>query len=373
VEKKVIIYTPLPKAKRIKVFIPYHMKDARGRLKSVKGCFWHSSQKLWSVPNTDSTMRHLQKMFEGFYVLKPCEKPCPVKTRKLSEKAENAILALEKTLRLKAYSPNTIKVYKSKLVLFFYKFMDRDPKEISKAEIESYVYSLIEKHKISETSQNQLINAIKAYYEHVLGMPREYYDIKCPKRAERLPDVLTEEEVWSILNAPENLKHKAILWTIYSGGLRISELVRLRIADIRSAEGCIFVKGTKGKKDRKTVLSKALLPLLRAYYRAYQPSYWLFEGQTGGQYSVSSIRAIFRRAVKTANANPWATVHTLRHSFATHCIQNNVNMRHVQLMLGHSSPKTTELYTKLLAVDNKKIASPLDNIADFNNFATDSP
>ena len=130
-------------------------------------------------------------------------------------------------------------------------------------------------------------------------------------------------------------------------------MIRLRIVDIHSTDGYIFVKASKGKKDRRTVLSPALLPLLRAYYLKYRPAYWLFEGQSGGQYSASSIRSIFRSAVKKANANPWATVHTLRHSFATHCIQNNVNMRHLQTMLGHGSPKTTERYTRLVEINNK--------------------
>ena len=163
---------------------------------------------------------------------------------------------------------------------------------------------------ISESYQNQLINAIKAYYEHVLGMPREYYDIIRPKRSLNIPNVLSQQEILNILQWPTNIKHKAILWTIYSSGLRISELINLRIIDIHSDEGYIFVKDSKGKKDRKTILSNHLVDLLRKYYKAHRPSYWLFEGQTGGKYSTSSIRSIFRKAVTKTASNPWATVHT---------------------------------------------------------------
>ena len=193
-----------------------------------------------------------------------------------------------------------------------------------------------------------------------LNCPREYYNIQRPKKTLNIPNVLSKKEVYDILNSPTNLKHRAILSTIYGSGLRISELLNLRIADVHSAEGYLFIKDSKGKKDRKTILSQHLVILLRKYYQEDKPSYWLFEGQSGEKYSTSSIRAIFRKAVKDTNSNPWSTVHTLRHSFATHCIENNVSMRHLQNMLGHSSPKTTEIYTKTIEINNKTITSPLD-------------
>jgi site-specific recombinase XerD len=166
--------------------------------------------------------------------------------------------------------------------------------------------------------------------------------------------------VFKIIQNPKNIKHRAILWTIYSAGLRISELVNLRIVDIHSEDGFIFVKDSKGKKDRRTILSTHLLELLRLYYKEHKPSYWLFEGLNGGKYSVCSVRSIFRKAVDLSGSNPWSTVHTLRHSFATHSIENNVSLRHIQVMLGHNSPKTTEIYTKTIEINNKKVASPLD-------------
>ena len=141
------------------------------------------------------------------------------------------------------------------LKIFLTKFMNRNIKKINKEEIEGFLYELIQKNKISESFQNQLINAIKAYYEHVLGMPREYYDLKRPKKAQSIPNVLSKKEVLKIIQFPKNIKHRAILWTIYSGGLRISELINLRIVDVHSEEGYLFVKDSKGKKDRKTILS----------------------------------------------------------------------------------------------------------------------
>ncbi len=140
-----------------------------------------------------------------------------------------------------------------------------DLKTVTKEQIENYVFYMITKYKVGESKQNIMINAIKFYYEQVLGMPREYYEIQRPKRAKTLPNVLSQEEVLRLINAPDNIKHKAILYTIYSCGLRISELLNLRLVDIHSDDNYIFVKGAKGKKDRRTLLSKNLLSLLREY------------------------------------------------------------------------------------------------------------
>jgi len=366
----IIIYHPLQNAKRIKVFIPYEMKKYRVEFKKLNGTFWHPTQRLWSIINTEENLNILKLIFKNVYEFKDLEVATPMKKRQLSESAKNALFALEKTLTLKAYGASTIKTYKSMFSTFLSSFMDYDLKQITKEQIEDFIYKMIQKHKISESHQSQLINAIKAYYEHVLGLPREYYDIKRPKKSVSLPNVLSEEEVFRIIQNPTNLKHKAILWTIYSAGLRISEVINLRVVDIHSDQGFIFVKDSKGKRDRKTVLSIHLINLLRDYYKSYKPSYWLFEGQTGGKYSTTSISAIFRKAVANTNSNPWATVHTLRHSFATHSIQNNVSLRHIQSMLGHNSPKTTEIYTKTIEINNKKISSPLDNLFNNDNLQT---
>jgi site-specific recombinase XerD len=352
------------------VFIPYEMLSYRIEFKKLNSAFWHPHQKLWSVVNTKENLAILKQIFKDVYHIEEVASSSTMKTRDLSESAEEALFDLEKTLTLKSYGLSTIKTYKSMFRVFLSSFMEHDLRQISKEQIEDFIFKMIQQHKISESIQNQMINAIKAYYEHVLGMPREYYEIKRPKKSVSLPSVLSEEEVLRIIQFPTNIKHKAVLWTIYSAGLRISELINLRIVDIDSKSGFIFVKDSKGKKDRKTVLSAYLIDLLRDYYRAYRPSYWLFEGQTGGQYSVSSVRSIFRNAVEETRSNPWATVHTLRHSFATHSIQNNVSLRHIQTMLGHNSPKTTEIYTKTIEINNKKIESPLDNLLKRDNLRT---
>ena len=300
---KIFIIKPLKNAKRIKVIIPYEYKEVRAQFKALNTSFWHPNQKLWSIANTTDNFNIMKLLFKGLYEIKESVSKVSLPKIQLNEQSHDVLLALEKTLVLKHYSPSTIQAYRRMLILFLGKFQHQDIKLLSKDQIESFVYELISKNRISETFQNQLINAIKAYYEHVLGMPRAFYDIKRPKRSQTLPSVLSKEEIIKILQDPKNLKHRAILWTIYSAGLRISELVNLRIDDIRSKEGYIFIKGSKGKKDRKTILSEHLVTLLRQYYKTYRPSYWLFEGQTGGKYSVTSVRKIFRKAVKNTGSN----------------------------------------------------------------------
>lgn len=361
-----IIYEPLKEAKRIKIFIPYDMILIRVALKKMDSSFWHPHQKLWSVVNTDKNFESLKKICNGSYRIEKELRFSPIPSVELNPKALESLFELEKALVLKQYSDSSIQVYKKMFSVFLGKFMNRNLKEVTKEDIEGFVYELIKKSKISESYQNQLINAIKAYYEHALKMPREYYDIQRPKKSVSIPNVLSKKEVLNIIQSPENIKHKAILHTIYGSGLRISELLNLRISDVHSDDGYLFIKDSKGKKDRKTILPEQLVVLLRTYYKAYKPSYWLFEGQTGCKYSTSSIRSIFRKAVKDTNANPWATVHTLRHSFATHCIENNINIRHLQNMLGHGSPKTTEIYTKTIEINNKTIISPLDSLLKNN-------
>ena len=370
---RILIYQPLPKASRIKIFIPYPLKQEREQLKAINTSFYHPNQKLWSLVNTKENWELIQRVYSGKFEIRQAEKKVSTPVKCLNHQSMQVLAEMEQKLTLKAYSPSTIKNYASSLSQFLGFFESRDLKDITKEEIEAFVYHQITKYKISESAQNTLINAIKAYYEHVLGRERTIYEIQRPKKSLTLPNILSQEEVKAILHSVDNLKHWAILMLIYSAGLRISEAIKLRIRDIHSDEGYIFIKGAKNKKDRKTVLSPVLLVLLRQYYKVYKPSYWLFEGQEGGQYSTTSIQAVFRRAIEKSNSNPWATVHTLRHSFATHLLQKGTNLRYVQALLGHESSKTTEIYTHVLSISNKNIQSPLDGIDEILNLVTGKP
>lgn len=364
---KAIIYPLNPNAKRIKFFIPFKAYEWRNKVKSLNGSFYHYHQKLWSIVNTEDNLSELKHIFGRNLEIKSLQKSSRFPSKILNESSKSILEQFEQKIILKGYSRHTLKTYRGALILFVSYFEARDISLLTKEEIEGFVYHLVKKHNISETRQNQIINAIKFFYEKVLGKPREYYNIQRPKKTMNLPNVLSPLEVKSLINTPSNLKHKAILYTIYSAGLRLNEVIQLRIEDIHSDDGYLFIKGAKGKKDRKTVLSPVLINLLRKYYVKFKPAYWLFEGQDGGQYSKSSVNKIFRSAVKVSNINPWATPHTLRHSFATHLLQQGTNLRYVQALLGHNSSKTTEIYTHVMNINNKIIISPLDQIEKMDN------
>lgn len=367
---KAIIYNNNSrKALRVKFYIPLQAKEWRTRIKAIPGIFYHAQQKLWSLVNTEANLALLKQIFGNSYELQQVSVTPKIPKVVLSEGMKVELEKVHEKILLKGYSGNTWKSYRGALIYFFKYFESRTLLDITKSEIESYVVKWIKKYKISETKQNTIINAIKFYYEHVLEQPRAFYNIQRPKRSQTLPGVLSMAEVQLILKQPKNLKHRAILCAIYAGGLRLGELKNLRIEDVRSSEGYLFIKGAKGKKDRRTILSVCLLKLLRSYYVKHKPSYWLFEGQTGGQYSASSIQSIFRKAVKDSGVNPWATVHTLRHSFATHLLQQGTNLRYIQGLLGHASSKTTEIYTHLQKVDNSVVKSPLDVMMESINLA----
>ncbi len=238
----------------------------------------------------------------------------------------------------------------------------QSPDTITEEQIRKYMLYLLEEREVTAVYQRQVVNAVKFYYEQVLGRKMNPMNVQRPKKSKKLPIVLSEQEVVLLLKQVINLKHKCILYTIYSAGLRRSEVLNLKIEDIDSARNCIVIRDAKGNKDRNTLLSNKLLTLLREYYKEYKPKEYLFEGVNGGQYSITSLRKIFGRALKVSGIRKDAHLHTLRHSFATHLLERGTDLRYIQSLLGHSSSKTTEIYTHITTKGFENIASPLDEI-----------
>jgi integrase/recombinase XerD len=340
-----------------------------GLMKQIPGSRWTPKEKCWHIPYSKEAYAELKRIFGEGQVIVLQERPekQPAKRKKAKTAPLPALkymeetLRLEQQLRLQRYSYNTVKAYKSFFIQFLAFYPDSDPKELKKADIMRFLLDSSEKKNWSDSTQNQAVNALKFYYEKVLGQERTFYDLR-PRKSRKLPNVFSEEEVITLFNVIKNLKHKTILMLIYSGGLRIGESIRLRKEDIHFDRRSIFIKGGKGKKDRYTILSDKMILLLRNYLSAYEPDYWLFEGQDGGQYSKSSIQKIFRRAVSKAKVNPFSTVHTLRHSFATHLLERGMDLRYIQELLGHSSSETTQIYTHITRKAQQKFVSPLDHL-----------
>ena len=266
------------------------------------------------------------------------------------------------TLERKRYSESTIRTYTAYFRDFQAYLGNRPLLEITAEEINAYLLKLIRDRHISASQQNQRINAIKFYYEKVLGQERKVYQLERPRRATPLPQVLSKLEVRTLLERTRNIKHRMIIALLYSAGLRRSEVIALKLSDIQSERGLLRIAGAKGKKDRYSLLAERLLEDLRQYYRQYKPQDYLFEGQGGGQYSSSSVAAIVSKAGVAAGIRRRVTPHMLRHSFATHLLEQGTDLRYIQELLGHSSSRTTEIYTHVSNRDFKKIKNPIDDI-----------
>ncbi len=275
---------------------------------------------------------------------------------------KNLIKALEHRMEILRYSQSSIKTYKNTISAFLTDFYPTKAKDITKERIEKYIHYKITKKNISQSFQKQLIATISLFYKEVMHTNFKLAHLY-PKRTERkLPPVLSAIEVKKIIESIDNLKHKAIISTIYGGGLRLSEVINLKKTDIDSKRMVIRITNSKGKKDREVMLSEKLLLLLRSYFLVFHPSLWLFEGQSTKRYSPRSVQQIFKKALMKAKINKSASVHTLRHSFATHLLESGIDIRIIQELLGHASIKTTQLYTHLTEKIRKNVKSPVENI-----------
>jgi len=344
-------------------------------LKNIHGRRWNADWYIWEAPATQLTKRFLEQYLPGImeWTFQPGEGvperlPTPAPQYHNSPQAqiiaqyEAAVTALEQMLMLKRYSWRTIKSYKNSLRQFILHYNDIRPSQITRKQINAYLMQLIRDKNITESYQNQIACAIKIFYCEVLDQSDKVEGLVQAKKPQKIPQVLTEGEVTRLLRSVDNLKHRCILMMIYSAGLRLGELTKLKLTDIQADEHRVFVRNGKGKKDRCTILAGKTEAMLRTYLVLYKPVHWLFEGADGGAYSDRSVQAIFTAAKERSKINPLATVHTLRHSFATHLLEKGVDLRYIQDLLGHESSKTTEIYTHITKKSWDKIKSPLDDL-----------
>lgn len=264
-------------------------------------------------------------------------------------------------LEINKYAASTAKTYIHNFEVFMAHFKNRELLSINERDISNYLQELVQLGK-SDTYVNQMINSVKFYYEIVLGMPNRFYSIDRPRKTERLPEVLSTGEVKILIDSIANLKHKCIVQLLYSSGLRRAELLSLKPEHIDSKRMVIRVVHGKGGKDRFTLLSSVLLDNLRKYFKEERPKEYLFEGKRGAQYSATSVRKVIARAARKAGLSKKVTPHMLRHSFATHLLEAKTDLRYIQSLLGHSSIKTTEIYTHVAVNGISQIKNPLDSL-----------
>ena len=261
------------------------------------------------------------------------------------------------------YSPNTIKTYTDTLGVFFQFHSNKEPEQLGITEIIHFNTGYILRKNLSASYQNQVINAIKLFYRNRFNRVMDLNNIQRPRREKRLPNVLSKQEVKAILEAPTNLKHRAMLSLIYACGLRRSELLNLTLKDVLSDRNLLFIRQSKGKKDRVVPISDKIIEMLRTYYKAHKPKTWLFEGQYAGyQYSERSLQLVLKQALQKAGNQKPVSLHWLRHSYATHLLESGTDLRYIQELLGHSSSKTTEIYTHVTTKSLQQIRSPFDDL-----------
>lgn len=353
----------------VKVEFDYN-RELIDELKARTAAVWSANLGCWYFPKDKFVLG------EFFTAMKPVawidysavkivdepENPKPKKRDYSHRRSIELPKGYSELLHQKRYSKNTIKTYTAYFKDFIHYFSESNLENITHLEINDYILHLIRKWHISTSEQNQRINAIKFYFEKVLRKERQVFEIERPRIEKLLPEVLSKEEVGKILKATNNLKHKTIISVIYSCGLRRSEVLRIKISDVDSKRMMIKINGAKGKKDRYVQLSEGLLRMLRQYYNEYKPKLWLFEGQKGGQYSAESISNLLKAAALKAGIKRRVYPHMLRHSFATHQLEQGVDIRFIQEWLGHESLKTTQRYTHVSEHNFKNFKNPLDEL-----------
>jgi len=265
-------------------------------------------------------------------------------------------------MRIRNYSPRSINTYVS-VISHLAQHFNTSPEQLTVDQIKDYLQYKIKNQSCSVSLVNQTISALKILYQDILGMQWEDLKIKRPRKEKKLPVILSRQEVDAVIGQIRNPKHKAMLAVVYSAGLRRHELVNLKVSDIDSARMFIRVNQGKGKKDRETLLAQNTLKLLRQYYILYKPSGILFEGRPEGTpISFTSLSNILKKELKKAGINKKATIHSLRHSFATHLLEQGTNIKIIQRLLGHHSIRTTMVYLQVAKIDPKAVSSPFDNL-----------
>ncbi|HRO46540.1 tyrosine-type recombinase/integrase [Agriterribacter sp.] len=357
-------------------------------LKALPCAAWSRTHKCWYIPLQEADYKAFQQSVSGKatvdtnairkYIEESKKEPFPAKAKptvnsapphsavwRLSEENLEALNNFVQLLKLKAYSASTIRTYRNEFVQLLYLLKDKPVSELTPDDLKRYMVYAMEKQGISENTAHSRLNALKFYFEQVLSKDKFFWEVPRPKKPLLLPRLLNETELTRLFNALSNKKHKAMLFTAYSSGLRVSEIVNLKISDIDSGRMQILVRSAKGKKDRYVNLSPLLLDILRQYIKEYKPRprVYLFESeQTLEAYPTRTVQQIFSNAKHNAGIRKEVGIHSLRHSFATHLLDKGTDIRYIKDLLGHFNIRTTERYLHVSKKQLVNIISPFDDL-----------
>jgi integrase/recombinase XerD len=344
------------------------------QLNAIPDHRWDNEGNYWTFPRTRESLEKILAVFrtdwrvldpdvaEALGLTKSSRLAVPVKPQLRARSSWNLEI-VRRELKIRNYSPKTIAAYTSCIRSFADYFVPRNLEELSDEDVRRYMLHQIEVKKLSAGSVSLTLNALRILYAEIYKRPFVVTGIECPRRGRPLPVVLSIEEVKAILESLGNLKHRVMLMLAYSAGLRVSEVVHLKTSDIDGKRKLIHVQSGKGQKDRYTILSDVVLDELRKYWKAYRPKTWLFEGRVpGSPYTIRSAQMVFQSAAEKAGIRKHVSMHTLRHSFATHLLEQGTDIRFIQELLGHSSVRTTEIYTHVSKRHIGTLRSPIEQI-----------
>ena len=324
-------------------------------VKKIPGRKWSEAQKCWYLPST-------QENILRYCLSEPPSLPSKNELKKVSEINQSALNDLREKMILKGYSKNTQRTYYYEFAQFLYILGNHDARSMDEGRIKSYFLYCAEELQMKESQINSRYNAVKFYYEQVLGRDKFFINLPRPKMPSQLPKYISERDIRRLFEAVSNPKHSLMLKLCYGMGLRVSEIVGLKISDIDSGNMQVLIEQGKGKRDRYVNLPESILDELCSYYKEYLPEKYLFEGRGGGKYSIRSAQNVFKSAMNKANINKNVGIHGLRHSYATHLLESGTDISLIQSLLGHNSIKTTLQYTKAAKRNVKNVKSPLDNL-----------
>lgn len=345
------------------VFVTFdYTEDRVTKIRAVPGRKWDADRRHWVLPFNENTLRIIEHVFKEDLIIEPSLKLKIKNMIHYYKSRELLLIKLDEELTLRGYAEPTRKNYAGHARRFLC-YQSKDYEKLTNEDYRKYLIYLLEVKKTSHSFVNQAVSSLKFLSSYVLKSREVDIYLPNPKKQKILPDILSSAETCKILTSVDNLKHRSILYLTYSAGLRVSEVTSLKPSDIDTDRMLIHIRQAKGRKDRYTLLSGKALDVLREYLAKNEINHWLFPGQYKGSHiSERTVQSVFKTACLKAGIKKDVSVHTLRHSFATHLLEAGTDLRYIQELLGHSNSKTTEIYTHVSKRNLANIRSPLDSL-----------
>lgn len=351
--------------------------DIVKQIKTIPDRIWDPTHKVWILPDT---RQHLDALLSGLYQTglftsqeQPAGIPAPTdddhpvsSSAEASDEISQGMDKVRRYLRLNGYSRHTVKAYTNQLEQFFRR-TGAEPATVHRETILLYLEEIAGSIGLSRSMAAQCLGALKHFYRinYPWITPTPADSIRPPRRGKHYPDILSKDEVRDLIDGIRNIKHRMLISMTYSCGLRVSEVVHLQVKDLDFKRSLIHIRSGKGDKDRFVMLSPGLQSLYEQYRLEVMVHSWLFPGRSPSDHiSVRTAQVVFNTARDRADIRKNVSIHSLRHSFATHLLEEGTDLRYIQELLGHRSSRTTEIYTHVSRLDIRNIHSPFDSLFD---------